>query len=392
MGCNSSKNDIYAARRREAKKEGGGSVKRLRGDKNAGSGSILSFVETSQWRHRWLASENKNLAVLHPDDIPKFESLFRKLLSEESSQEELTYVSRGAIERTFEKMGLNLQKNLLNKVFSIFDVDGYGKVDHTAFVVAMAYLMRRCSADDNVALLFRLFDSNCSNSISQLEFNSMMNAIVSNRLEDLLELDVGLEAFEAHLRKEHSAESIEFWKAIRALKARSRDSESSVSSADAKLVYDTFISSNAESQINIGSATTKRLSDMFLTVKSSPRSRVSAQIFDGALDEVLGTMRRDNYARFKGKILSTCDFAEAVWKKLNIDPKGGMSVKEFSIWTKQNPAVFNFLTHLQKEMQLWLAQEQIRLSRVETHSSSKGSPTVLGKAIDEAIANTVGDM
>ena len=358
MGCNSSRHDVFAARERDA---------RLRTNDDtddSSKGSVLCMVETTQFRHRWLASENKKLAELHPDDIPKFERLFRKLLKDEASSEEAGLVTQSTIERTFVNMGLNMQKDLLEKVFSIFDVDGVGKVDHTAFVVGMAYLMRRSSTKDNVALLFRLFDTDCSNRISQVEFNSMISAIVSNRLEDIIELEVGIVAFMEHLENEFCTEPLRFWLDVNRWKKTAHGG--SVDTGAARAIYDTYISETSNSQINVASKITKRLSGVF---SASSVENLSASLFDDALKEVISGLEKDNYARFKHKLARNPNFAKVVWKEMGIRDGQHMTLDQFGKWSKRNSAVFNFLAHLQDEMSVWLSDEQRRKSRVGSGAS-----------------------
>jgi Ca2+-binding EF-hand superfamily protein len=67
-------------------------------------------------------------------------------------------------------------------------------VSYQEFTVAMLFMLYRGSADDNVDVAFKMFDTNRSGSISKAEFNDMICSIIGVRLSTVLDNPVSTRA------------------------------------------------------------------------------------------------------------------------------------------------------------------------------------------------------
>lgn len=98
-------------------------------------------------------------------------------------------------------------------------------------------------------------------------------SVDAQTVRTLLKFDEGLEALQAHTRKELSAENLEFYLAIRHFK-RVYNSQVEITSqrliADAKKIYDRFIAPDAKEQVNIPGESIDKIKKVLpLTMPSS---------------------------------------------------------------------------------------------------------------------------
>lgn len=166
-------------------------------------------------QQEWMQSEKDGLHKLHQHEVKDVEKRFRELTAKfhkgVPGEQVLTKEEMRAV---FKEMNINMEPEIFDKIVSLIDADGDGRIDLDEFSVATSFLMLRGSAKDRVELAFRVFDDNGDQAISRREFNQLIAAVIGNRVKNLLTIERGREAFEEYLKSEYADELLRFIDAI----------------------------------------------------------------------------------------------------------------------------------------------------------------------------------
>ena len=133
----------------------------------------------------------------------------------------------GSSDRVMTREGLrkilqDIDEELFEFLWRLFDVDDVGAVDADNFVMAMGLLTQAIeTVDDQIDAAFCMFDIKKLGVLSPEEFESMIKATVNLSLGHLLDTETGRKEFEAQLQKEYSEENLTFWSACAASTASS---------------------------------------------------------------------------------------------------------------------------------------------------------------------------
>ena len=111
----------------------------------------------------------------------------------------------------------DIDEDLFEFLWRLFDVDDVGTVDADNFVMAMGLLTQQVTTvDDQIEAAFYMFDVEKAGVLTPSKFEEMIKATVNLSLGQLLNTETGMNEFEAVLQKEYSEENLDFWKRTRA--------------------------------------------------------------------------------------------------------------------------------------------------------------------------------
>lgn len=364
--------------------------------------------QTFKLRKEWIDGEQRDTSYQEEAGSDKNLKI-AQVLDNLNAQDGL--LSRDQVRAVLNRVMGGVDALLFDKIFALFDVNGSEQVDRKDFVVALAFLSQQGSARNAVDLAFRLFDTDANGGLSRSEFNTMITAIMSNRLKHALDTPYGREAFRTHMETEWSLESIQFWEIVTKLctlygkdheeghiqdkkdKEAEEDgpAESTVPSTRysdackrknlvcldgrccgipvsmAKHVFDQYISENAPDQINIAGITQQEIKDHLKRATEKGEPTVPVQVFRQAAEEIMQLMEMDNFERFRRRLqketerirhgeVPNIDYAETAWTKLGLEHDALMTPVQFRVWAKENPSYFYFLEDIRKALHPFFAK------------------------------------
>lgn len=343
----------------------------------------MSDERVKEKKKKWLKKQASKLHKVHNLDewARVFDDICRELKKEELSFYEL--------DALFRHLGTNVNRAMLQLIFSLFDADGSGSVSRTEFLVSITFLSEAEKTRDVIDLAFLLFDSNRSGSVSKSEFSSMCYAMM-NKAKFVLGAPFLREAFRKHLESEHATENLDFYedweksrkvvKTSRRLSARISDAAANANPRrtsalsldtvepekavlllkDARRMFNDFVSASAARQVNLADANRKRVEAVMAENKAlQDEDEMDSAAFDYCGAELLNLMETDSMGRFKDKIRTNETWlADQVWASEGIT-SDAMSKMQFRKWASNNPEMFTFLKELQATLRKALYRQKV---------------------------------
>ncbi len=100
-------------------------------------------------------------------------NIFSNVGSKEADDKQATGLNREEFAKLLEMIGLGTDKNLIDKLFWIFDDDGNGEVDHKELAVGLEMLKENTFAD-KLDRFFEICDEDNSGTIDKKEFYNLL--------------------------------------------------------------------------------------------------------------------------------------------------------------------------------------------------------------------------
>ncbi|GBG34427.1 Calcineurin subunit B [Hondaea fermentalgiana] len=292
-----------------------------------------------------LAREKRAIDRQHSQAAADLEAKFKALVNGDHGKDEM---DKTQMRKAFKAMGIKVEPELFSKLWMFFDADQNGSINAQEFVVTFCVLTYRGSAQDNVELAFRLFDTNRDGSISRREFNDMIAAVLGTRLRNVLNVELGRECFEDYLKSEVADELLRFVDAVEYL----ADEPSTSFSRDyADSLWDQYLAVGATDQVNV-SDTVRNKCMAEISACGDGDDAVPASIFHDAAREAVALIEDGPLPRFKDKLRGSYSlFADRVWEDVGLDSSESMSEDQFRDWVNRTPGIFRFLDDLHVVMQ-----------------------------------------
>ena len=258
--------------------------------------------------------------------------------------------------KTMTKAGLrkvlfDVNDELFDFLWLLFDETGKGEVNSDDFVMAMALMTSDIGSSTEAQLeaAFCMFDTNKSGSLSCNEFKAMVQSTVNLNLHHLLSSEAGKAAFESQLAKEFSDENLQFWQATRsfkALPAAERD-------ARARAIAAEYVQDESTKQVNLPS---KIRLDLLKYIKAGASDTPpDIDIFDPAAEEIFKLMEKDTFARFKSDDNATQELLDRFFAAVEIGPDGQITYAAFERWALTEPTVLIMFTTLRSSIKKLIA-------------------------------------
>jgi Ca2+-binding EF-hand superfamily protein len=215
----------------------------------------------------------------------------------------------------------DVDEQLFEFVWGLFDARGQGSVCADDFVAAMALLTssgasQEQNLEDMIKACFVMFDTRGDGNLTYSEFRSMLEATVTLNLKSMLNTKEGLQRVEAHMQKEFSKENLDFWEAAKAFRNLTEGRL-----ARAEEIVDMWVAPGSEQEVNLpGPVREKAVAD-FEAAKAS-KTEPSATIFVASEEEIFKLMERDAYARFKGNPEAVGAVCDDFFKKADMSNDG----------------------------------------------------------------------
>lgn len=306
----------------------------------------------------------KEKSFLDVNDSPleqDFEEKFRKLVQSRKAgkgdDEEDDMVSKEDLKGIFKSIGIEFEEDLFEQVYRLFDADGDGMVNQTEFGVTMCLLMYRGSASNQLELCYRLFDTNRDEQISKREFNDMIASVMGNRLNLIVNIYGGHDAFLQFLKTEvHAEELLLFLVRTGWLSEAQGDGRPDMIPINvARAIYDEFVAEGGESQINVSHETREQV-EKALEDKSDSDS-VPQSIFHDCEVTAVQLIEDGPLLQFKKAIRRTNSktnsyFADPAWNDLGMQEDQGLSLAKFTEWTEKTPNLFSFFDAISEVLEL----------------------------------------
>ncbi|GBG33271.1 Regulator of G-protein signaling 8 [Hondaea fermentalgiana] len=364
------------------------------GGKDESMHSLKSAADSQALKHRraWISGEHKDSMIQPHDssDKARIAQVLKKLNATDGM------LSKEQVRTMLNRAVGGIETMLFDKIFALFDVHGNDQVDKHDFVVALSFLSQQGSARNAVDLAFRLFDVDASGEMSKPEFNSMIRAIMCNRLKHALDTPYGRAAFRTHMENEWSLESIKFWETVTHICDIHGNCESSEGSGAApsksggipvsvaRQLFDQYICENAPEQINIAGITQQAIVEELQRAAECGEPTVPVDVFRQAAEEIMQLMEMDNFERFRNQLASETErdrqgdilqvnYAEEAWDALGLGPDDLMSREQFRAWAKDNPTYFHFLEDIREALQPLFTDANVMDSAMSLHSMPEGS-------------------
>ena len=275
----------------------------------------------------------------------------------------------------------DVDNELFEFVWGLFDVSGDGVVYADDFVAAMA-LLSSCadvsvSIEEQMKACFVMFDTRNDGrlgyaharalthtphfirshispltrfrlplSCSYSEFRSMLEATVTLNLKRMLLTEAGLHHVEKHMEQEFSKENLTFWQAVRGY----RDAEDRYSAA--KVIMDHYVRPGSEEEVNLPSGIRETLvktfdeSDAAASSGQGQPAPPPESLFEAAEEEIFKLMERDAFARFKSNPEAVAAVVDEFFATADISQDGYVSFDEYRKWVMKQPQVIVFFSQL----------------------------------------------
>ena len=242
---------------------------------------------------------------------------------------------------------------LFNSVLKLFDwtLKGQESLHNVKmFSMLMVALLYPKGADGgrehHFEIAFHIFDVSNSGDLTRSEFKSMWRAMYATRISALklvYSTKAGHDMLKAYAEKEHSSENIDFVDAV-----VHWQNSTDHSTDEAEAVLKKFIGCNAESQVNIGARTQKKLEADFKAANANG-TPLALEVFDKAKSDVLKVIEKDTFARFNKDQERMEELFSKEFEEADADHTGRISMQNYIEWATKTPEVIQFyesLTHI----------------------------------------------
>jgi len=251
--------------------------------------------------------------------------------------------------RTMDLNGLkemlpDLEEETLKFVFRFFDASLDGKIHTLEFLMAVAMLCRPCdSPQEQLEVMFHMFDSDESGCLSRDEFAAMIRASVAIDLSTLLLTDEGLRHMEEQLEKEHAQETIRFWRAAADFRALPDDERTTA----AEYICQQYVREGSPEEVNLPALQRKRITQALAAVTASGEPP-SPELFAAAEKEMFSLMERNAFSRLREDEAMLEKLARAFFDSADEDGDGRVRFKEYRKWATGKPTVLAFFGQLRQ--------------------------------------------
>ena len=222
-------------------------------------------------------------------------------------------------------LGIDVDEDLFEFVWGLFDADGDGVVYADDFVAAMALLTTGADPDisieDQLRTCFVMFDTRGDGQLTYSEFRSMLEATVTLNLRRMLLTSEGWHHVEAHMAKEFSKENLTFWQGARAYRT-TKDRRGS-----AEALVKQYVRPGADEEVNLPAGIRKPLLSAYDA--HADGADMPDDLFAKAEEEIFKLMERDAFARFKGSSEAVGAVVDEFFASADLSNDGAISFAEY---------------------------------------------------------------
>lgn len=249
-------------------------------------------------------------------------------------------------QRDLRRLLHDVDPELFEFVWGLFDVSGDGAVYSDDFVAAMALLTTSAEADvsieEQVKACFVMFDTRNDGRLGYSEFRSMLEATVTLNLKRMLLTEAGLHHVEAHMEREFSKENLTFWQAVRAYRSASDRR------ATAEEIITQYVRAGSDEEVNLPHTIKNGVLREFEATGSDEQPPET--LFSSAEEEIFKLMERDAYARFKSSPEAVGAVVDEFFAGADLSQDGFISFEEYRKWVLQQPQVIVFFSQLSQSI------------------------------------------
>lgn len=246
----------------------------------------------------------------------------------------------------------NSSEDFFDNVFDLMDVRGNGYVEKEEFTVTMCFLMFKGSANDSIELAYNIFDTDRSGELSKAEFSAMIPTVIGPRIQAILSLPAGRNAFRRFLKQELCDELLMFYEEMEQVNLNYYETGLPLQIADK--IVEFYIDVGSMYQANISALTRETIKAIVNEARDKNKTHIPVETFDAASNEVIIMLEQGPLVRFKQKIKNNeyAVFVNSVWRVLDLKPSEDMSLEKFKEFcSHENVHLFDFLEELKAELE-----------------------------------------
>lgn len=312
----------------------------------------------------------------------KFEEVFSRLsksvrINVGKKEEQRKTVNKNVFLTTCTKLfGDHIDSYMFSKLFDFMDSDKNGVVDEVEFSITACFLLKKGSFDSNTQLAYNIFDSNHSGGLSRKEFSEMLAAIVGSSLKTVENLTILKPIFEEFIETRKMMDNLSFYRTMKRFIKVDNDNIDNepeyltIPSEDLEHIMKTYFLEKSPMKLNISHELSVEVLETYYESISQGLSKLSAKYFKNSFDSIVYLLESNALLKFKTYLRKEpyTKITIDVWERFSLSTEDQLSYEQFSLWTSDNPGIFEFFSDIQKDMEILV--HSLEKAKIESAANS----------------------